>query len=425
LAETNKTTVAPHSQHGHNGSTGLWRHRGFLLLWGGQTISQFGSQITQWALPLTAVLLLKATPGQVGILAAAGSLPILLSLFAGVWIDRVRRRPLLIIADSGRALLLSTIPLAYWFGWLSMTQLYLVALFSGVLTILFDIAYRSFLPSLIAREQLVEGNSKLEAGRTLAGTAGPSLAGLLVQWFNGPAAILGDALSFVVSFLWLAFIRVREPVPNAGQRLDLRREIGEGLHTLVHHPLLRSLILASGIFNLFDSFLFAMYVPYLSRTLGAPPALIGLIMALGSAGGLLGALLAGRIPRAIGLGRTLFGSVLVAGVAELVIAMARGPLPIAALLVIIGEASVQVSASIYAINSLSLRQAIVPDRLQGRVNATARIIAEGGLPLGALLGGIIADHYGLRLSVLVAGCGTLFAFLVVLLSPVRSLSRPR
>ena len=155
---------------------------------------------------------------------------------------------------------------------------------------------------------------------------------------------------------------------------------------MVHHPLLSSLILASGIFNLFDSSLFAMYVPYLSRTLGAPPALIGLIMALESAGGLLGAMLAGRIPRAIGLGRTLLGSVLVAAVAELVIAMARGPLPIGAFLVIMGEASVQVSASIYEINSLSLRQAIVPDRLQGRVNAIARIIAEGGLPLGALLG---------------------------------------
>ena len=144
-------------------------------------------------------------------------------------------------------------------------------------------------------------------------------------------------------------------------------------------------------------------------------------MALGSAGGLFSALLAGRIPRTIGLGRTLLGSALVAGVAELVIAMTRGPLPIAALLVIMGGASVQLSASIYSINSLSLRQAIVPDRLQGRVNATARIIAEGGLPLGALLGDIIADHYGLRLSVLVAGCGTLFAFFVVLLSPVRSL----
>ena len=191
--------------------TRLWYHRGFLLLWSGQTISQLGSQITTWALPLTAIVLLKATASQMGLLVAVRNVSYLLvGLFAGVWVDRVKRRPLLIVTDIGRALLLGSIPIAALLGYLSMTQLYIVTFLTGLLAVLFDVAYQSFLPSLVARDQLVEGNSKLQASVAMAEIAGPGLAGVLVQLLTGPIAILTDTLSFVVSALSLALIRGKE-----------------------------------------------------------------------------------------------------------------------------------------------------------------------------------------------------------------------
>ena len=236
-------------------------------------------------------------------------------------------------------------------------------------------------------------------------------------------AILTDALSFALSALSLVLIRVREAAPNAreGQSPHLWREISEGLQVVLRHPVLRALAGGSGLFNFFDSFLYSVYVLYLTRTLDMPPVFVGIVFALGGAGGLLGALLCGRVTRAVGLGPTLLGGALLAAVAELVIALAGGSLLAALLMVIVGEASVQAGAAFYGINGLSLRQAIVPDRLQGRVNATVRVISLGVVPLGALLGGTIGDRYGLRPTVLIAGVGTLLAFLLVFVSPVRRL----
>jgi len=402
--------------------TSLWYHRGFLLLWGGQTISQLGSQITTWALPLTAIFLLKATAGQMGLLVAVGNVSyLLIGLFAGVWVDRVKRRPVLIATDIGRALLLGSIPITVLLGYLSMTQLYIVTFLTGLLTVLFDVAYQSFLPSLVARNQLVEGNSKLEASVAMAGIAGPGVAGALVQLLTGPIAILSDALSFIVSALSLAFIRVKESPPLIEERRHIWLEIGEGLRAVWHYPLLRTLAIGSGLFNFFDSILLTIYVLYLTKTIGATPLLVGIIIAISSVGGLFGAIFAERVTRILGLGPALLGGVLLASVAEFVIALAQGPFLLAVLMVIVGEGLVQVGAVLYSINGLSLRQAIVPDRLQGRVNATLRIITVGVVPLGALLGGFLGDTYGLRVTVLVAGAGTFLAFLWVLFSPVRKL----
>ena len=399
--------------------TSLWHHHGFLLLWSGQTISELGSQITTWALPLTAVVLLKATASQMGILTAVRSVSYLLvGLFAGVWVDRVKRLPLLILTDIGRAILLGSIPITALLGYLSMTQLYIVTFLTGLLAVLFDVAYQSFLPSLVARDQLVESNSKLEASVAVAGIAGPGLAGALVQLLTGPIAILTDAFSFVISAFSLAFIRVKESPPLIEERRHIRHEIGEGLRAVWHYPILRTLAIGSGLFNFFDSFVFTFYVLYLIKTIGATPLLVGIIIAISSVGGLLGALLTERITRILGLGLTLLAGILLASLGEFAIALAQGPLLLAVLIVIIGEGSLQVGVVLYGINSLSLRQAIVPERLQGRVNATIRIISRGVVPLGALLGGFFGDAYGLRTIVLVAGGGTFLAFLWVLFSPV-------
>jgi len=400
----------------------LWHHRSFLLLWSGQSISQLGSQVTTWALPFTAVVLLKASAGQMGLLVAASYVAYLLvGLFAGVWVDRVKRRPLLIVTDIGRALLLGTIPVTALLGYLSMTQLYVVTFFIGLLSVLFDVAYQSFLPSLVARNQLIEGNSKLEASVAVAGIAGPGLAGVLVQLLTGPIAILTDALSFVVSALSLACIHVEESPPLIENKQHIWVEIGEGLRAVLHYPIIRVLAVGSGLFNFFDSLLLTVYLLYLSKTLGLTPSLIGIIIAISSVGGLIGTLSAAKVTRAVGLGPALLGGVLLASIAECIIASANGPLLLAVLLVIIGEASVQVGATLYGINELSLRQAIVPDSLQGRVSATLRIISVGVVPFGAILGGFLGDRYGLRTTVFIAGVGTLIAFLWVLFSPVRHL----
>lgn len=301
-----------------------------------------------------------------------------------------------------------------------MTQLYIVTFFTGLLAVLFDVAYQSFLPSLVTHDQLIEGNSKLEASVAVAGIAGPGLAGGLVQVLTGPIAILVDALPFLVSALSLACIRVKES-PLIENRQHIWAEIGEGLRAVLHYPIIRTLAIGSGLFNFFDSLLLTVYVLYLTKTLDMTPLLVGVIIAVSSIGGLVGALLATRITRMLGLGRALLVGVLLASIAECIIASAGGPLLLASILVMLGESSVQAGAALYGINTLSLRQAIVPNRLQGRVSATLRIISIGVVPFGAILGGFLGDRYGLRITVFIAGGGTLLAFLWVLFSPVRHL----
>lgn len=401
----------------------LWRHRDFVLLWSGQSVSMLGSQVTVWALPFAAIFALDADPAQVGLLAAAGNLPLLLfGLLAGVLVDRLPRRPLLLLADIGRALLLATIPLAAVMGRLTMAQLYAVAFLAGSLGVVFEVAYRSYLPSLLRRDDLLAGNTRLEGSAQGAETVGPGLAGALVQLATAPFAMLADALSFVVSAVSLALIRARErPATTATKHPALLAELRDGLRAVLRHPLLRALAGASGLFNLFDSMLMALYALYLTRVLSASAALAGLILTLAGVAGLGGVALAGVLPRRFGLGRSMIGAVLVAGASELLIGLARGPLLVASAMVVLGEGFVQLASSVYGINAVTLRQALVPDRLQGRVNATVRVISVGSAPVGALLAAQLGQTYGVRPVVVFAGLGTLFAFLVVLFSPLRAL----
>lgn len=388
---------------------GPWRNTDFLALWAGQTVSLFGSQITLLALPLLAALTLGATPTQMSLLVAAGATPdLLVSLVAGVWVDRLRRRPLLIAADLGRAALLLLIPLATLTGRLHLWLLVAVAFCLGLLTTIFGVAYQAYLPALVPSEHLVAANGRLEASSAVAGVAGPGLAGGLVQAVTAPVALLADATSFLVSALLLGRIRAAEPPPSVA-RQGLWREVGVGLRAVADAPLLRALAGSTATFNFFDSFLMAVYVLYLTRELHFGPTAVGAVFAIGGAGGLLGAVLANWITRRTGVGRALAGAVLAAGVGELGIALAGGPPLVALAIVATAEATVQAGAAIFGINGMSLRQAATPERLLGRVNATMRLLRGGLIPAGALLGGAVAESAGLRPTVLVAGLGTLLA----------------
>lgn len=401
---------------------GLWHHADFMKLWTGQTISQFGSMITREALPFTAVLLLDATPGQMGLLIAAGAAPVLLfGLIAGVWVDRVRRRPLLIAADLLRALLLLSIPAAWFLGLLRIEQLYLVTLLTSGLTLLFDVGYQSYLPALVQRERLVEGNSKLGLSASVAEIAGPAVGGGLVQLISAPLAVLVDALSFLVSALLLGRIRTAEVTPaQSTARPALRHEIAAGLRVIRQQPLLRALASRSALFYLSLNLIGPVYGLYVLDQLGLPPALVGLITAAGGAAGLTGALLAERVPQRVGFGPTLVGALVVVPLATLLIPLADGPLP-AVLTMLLAAQIGDVALAIFSINELSLRQSVTPDHLLGRVNSCMRLIETGVGPVGALLGGALGALIGLRATMVVGAAGMLLAAVWLGLSQVRAL----
>lgn len=406
---------------------GLWRHPDFLKLWSGQTISVFGDQIATLALPLVAVLTLKANAVEMGILGAAERAPFLLvGLFAGVWVDRMRRRPILIGADVGRALLLGSIPAAALLGRLTVHYLYVVAFLVGILTVFFDVAYQSYLPVLVSRERLVEGNSKLEVSNSVATIAGPGLAGALVQLITAPLALLLDAVSFVASVASLLWIGAPEPAPRpadeaAGGRAGIWREIGEGLRVVLGNRLLRAIAGCTGTSNLFGSMTFAVFVLYVTRDLGLSPALLGIVLAAFGPGGLLGALLAGPAARRLGIGPAIVGSIAVIGVAGFLVPLASGPIAVTVPLLALSGFVGGMMNPIYNITQVSLRQQITPDRVQGRMNATMRFIVWGTMPIGALAGGFMGALIGLRPTLFVGAVGALLAVLWVYFSPVRAL----
>lgn len=402
---------------------GLWRHPEFLKLWAGETISLLGSQVTLLALPLTAVLTLHADAAQMGYLTAAETLPFLMvGLFAGVWIDRARRRPIMVAADVGRFALLLGVPLLAVTGHLSMAALYPIAFLVGVLTVFFDVAYMAFLPTLVGREQLVEGNSKLEVSRSGAQIAGPGLAGLLIGLVTAPIAIAADAASFLGSALFLLGIRTPEPAPvHQGARRSVRQDIAEGLRVVLGNPLLRSIAGCTGTSNFFGSASQAIVILYLTRDLGIGPALLGLIYATGNVGYLAGALLSGRVPERIGLGPTIMVSALMFGTTAILVPLAGGPRPLVVAVLITWRVIAGAGNPLYNVNQVSLRQRITPDRLLGRMNASTRFLIWGTMPVGSLLGGWLGTALGLRPTLVVAAVGMTLAVLWVWFSPVRGL----
>jgi MFS family permease len=401
---------------------GLWRHADFLKLWSAETISQLGSQVSLLALPLVAIITLEVSAFEVALLSVVEFAPfILVTLPAGVWVDRLRRRPILVAGDLGRALLLATIPFAWALDVLTIWQLYAVGFGVGICTVFFDVAYQSYLPSLVDRHQLVEGNARLEVSRSGAQIAGPAIAGPLVQILTAPLAVLADALSFAASALFLFRIRTRETLPErpaTGARTPMRRELAEGLRYVLRHRYLRWIAASTATFNFWGNVMWAILLVYAVRVLDLSPSQIGLVFAIGNVGYLAGALATSRISAALGVGPSIvLGSA--TGAAALLVPLApeSDPLPF----LIAWQAILGFGLPLYNVTQVSLRQAITPERLQGRMNSVMRFIVWGVIPLGSLAGGAIASAISLRAAIWIGAVGVSLAFLPVLLSPVRSL----
>ncbi len=414
-------TKAFYNEHMQQNRAGLWKNPDFVKLWLGQTVSFFGSGITGIALPLTAVLMLAATPFQMGILGALdGIAALVIGLLAGVLVDRVRRRPLMIATDLGRAFILGTIPLAALLGVLAIWQLYIVAALAGMLTVIFTVASPAYLPSLIPQDSLIEGNSKLGMSDALAEIGGPATAGPLVQLITAPFAILFDAFSFLFSACCLALISKPEPHPATSElKTGIWSDLIEGLRLVLNNPLLRSLALSAATFNLFGNFIGALYALYVIRQIGAPPIFLGLLIATGGLSALFGALIAERVIQRFGLGKTVGIGLFMYGFTGLLIPLAGGSVAFALIPLFLSQLLGDISVSIYLIAEVSLRQSIVPTNLLGRTNASMQFLSQGVAPLGALLAGILGGIIGLRLTILIGVLGVMLAGAILLFSPVR------
>ena len=402
----------------------LGRRPDFLKLWVGQTVSEFGSRITRDGLPIFVVSVLAASPEQVGLLTAAASLPILLlSLSAGVWVDRHRRRPLLIAADLGRAAVLLLIPLAMLTGTLSFALALLVTMSANALGLFFNISYQAMLPWLVEQESLIEANSKLATTDALAEVGGPALAGLLIQAVGAPLAIAVDAASFVFSALTLLAIRKPEPRPQPHPTPNMRRELREGLTVVTHHSLLRVLAAGIALRAFFGSMIGALYAFYTLNELGLTPVTLGVVIASGGIGSLLGALLAPRMTRRFGPEQALAGSLLLSAGASFLLPLANVVPGTAVATLIAGQIIGDAGMTIFVIGETSLRQFIVPNALLGRANALVGFLAEGVAPLGALMGGFIAGSFGARMGLMVAVIGVLCSAIWVSVALIRQSTR--
>ncbi|RJL30907.1 MFS transporter [Bailinhaonella thermotolerans] len=394
--------------------------RDFGSLWAAQSISQVGSQITTVALPLAAVALFDVGPAQMGLLNAAVYLPaLLLTLLAGVWIDRSRRRPLLIGADLGRAVAIGLIPATALAGLLGVEGLYLLVLVSGALTVLFDTAYHAYVPTLVPGGGLVRANSRLQFSVSLAQMAGPGLGGLLIQGVGAPVVLAVAAASFLLSALFLARVRHRERRPERAAGRRIRQEIAEGLRATFGNRHVRPVVLEAATFNFFFQFIASLYILYAVHDLGLSAGVIGAVATAGAAGAMLGALVTERLVRRMGFGPALITTMVIASTPLVAIPLATGP---ASPFVLAGAYFTQgIGLAVSASQAVTLRQVAVPPAVVGRANAAYRTLSFGVLPLGALTGGLLGDLIGLRAALVVGGVGLALAPAWVLLSPVRHL----
>jgi MFS family permease len=398
--------------------SGLWHHQNFRRLWIGDTISQFGSMVTGLALPLLAILVLRASTFEVGLLEAFGTLAFLLvGLPAGALVDRMRRRWVLVANDVIRAVTLGSVPLAAAFGVLRIGQLYVVALVTGVSTVFFDVAWQSYLPEVIDRQDLVEGNARLTASQSVAQVAGPPVGGLLIQVFTAPYAVLVDALSFLWSAGWVATIHAPTARPPRVANRSLRREMAEGIRFVFGNPMLRAISTATSIANFFSSLVGAVFLILLARDLHLSAGLIGLFSSFAAVGGLIGSLVAGRVTQRFGQGPTIWLSLLVSAPVALVYPFAHRNWTLA--FVAVAQFAFWFGAVVYNITQVSFRQGLCPPALLGRMNATIRFLVWGTMPLGAIAGGLLGSWLGVRQTLFVGAVGGVASFLPVFLSPMR------
>jgi MFS family permease len=403
----------------------LWRNADFMRLWVGQTISEAGTQVSALAVPTVAILLLHASPFQVGLLTALEFLPFpVLGLVAGVYADRLKRRPLMIGSDLGRMVALLTIPVAFSFGVLTIEQLYVVGLVVGVFNVFFGISYQSYLPALIDRADLVEGNSKIEVSRSTAQLAGPAIAGFAIQAIGAAEAILIDAASYLVSAVSIWLIKKPEPQPSpatASGRVGFWHEMWEGIQIVIHNPTLWKIAGCTATANLGSNMAFAVELIFMYRYLHLAPSLVGLVFAVGAVGGLLGAVATSAVVKRLGVGVTLLVSILGGSLlmATPLAAQTNAPVFLCALFFfefLIGAP--------YNITQVSLRQAITPDRVQGRMNATMRTIVWGTIPIGSVVGGILGTVIGVVPTIVLGGFIALLAAGWILAGPIRIRVQP-
>ena len=388
--------------------TGLWRNPDFLRLWGSLTITHFGGQVTFLALPLTAALLLNATPFEVGVLTALEVLPFpLFGLFAGVLVDRLPKLPVIIWADLGRALALAAVPVCAWTGVLSMSVLYVAGFLVGLGAVIGWPAYQVFMTERVGRGNLTEANAKIGISDSAAQLMGPGIAGALIHWLTAPIAVLLDALSFAAS-AWM--LRGIPPAPTDAPKLSgqsLWREIGEGLSAVWRNPTLRALAWSLGFWQVLRHAYVAVVILFAARSLGFSAGHVGILFMLAGVGSLCAAGAVAPLNARYGFGPTMLVAMGGTGVAWLVLGSAPGIPVVASIFFGLGLFLLDFSAMTFFINYLTLRQTVTPDRLLGRVTATMMCLTTVSAPFGGLAGGWIAEHWGLRTTILLAGAGAL------------------
>ena len=423
----------------------LWQNRNFLKLWTSETISQFGSQFTGLALPFTAVIILHSTPLEQGILQFAGSVPwLLFGLFVGVWVDRHHKKRIMVSSNVLRGSLLALIPISAFLGvitQLGLPFLYLIAFLVGLLQVFFDVTYQSYLPSIVRRDQLVEGNRNLQSSASTAQMVGPATAGFVIRIITAPIAIAIDASSFFASAFTLGRIDHEEVIEDKTAKPSVGADIREGLHVVLNDSRLRMIAGSTGSSNFFSTALGTLFPLFLIEqspaglgvSIDLATATAGIIFSVASVGALVGVAISAQAARKVGVGPAIIGSMLIGGLGGVpyylsgslmafpLFTLAGLNVNWSMLSIMAGQFISFIGVVVYNVNQVSLRQAIVPLKLQGRMNATMRFLVWGTIPLGALAGGLLGTFLGLRVAVGIAVLGGSLSFLWVLFSPVRSL----
>jgi MFS family permease len=397
----------------------LLRERNFRNFWLGESISLFGDQITLIAVPLAAVLVLDADAADMGYLTAAGLTPhLLLSLPAGVWLDRVaRRRRIMITADLARALLVTSVPVAYALDMLTMAQLYGIAFAAGCLAVFFDLSYSTVFVSITAREHYVEGNALVNGSRSFSFVAGPSLGGLLVQLFSAPFALIADAVSFLASALFLWRIRAPEP-PLEPEEGGMRAQVASGMRFIAHSPLFRPGLAGVATLNFFNFAFGALFILFATRELGVEPGTLGAVLGAGAVGGILGAVIAGRVGRRLGLGPAFVLGCFLFPAPLVLVPLAGGPEPVVLGMLFAAEFLSGLGVMILDINVGAIILAATPHRLRSRATGAFRFVNYGIRPLGALFGGALGSAIGLRPTLFITSVAALAGLLWLIPSPI-------
>jgi MFS family permease len=400
----------------------LLREADFRNLWLGQSISLLGDQITYIALPLAAVLELDAGPAEMGYLGAAALTPhLLLSLPAGVWLDRVaRRKRILVACDLARAALLATVPIAFGFDALTLGQLYAVAFLTGCFAVFFDLSYPTVFVSVTPREQYLEGNSLIHGSRSFSYVAGPSVGGLLVQAFSAPFAILADAVSYLLSALFLGRVRAPE-APVEEVEGGIRTRVAEGFRFIGRNEIFRPALSATATLNFFNYAFNALFVLYATRTLGVAAGTLGLILGVGAVGGILGATIAGRVARVFGVGKAFLLGCILFPAPLVLVPLAGGPRWLIVAMLFASEFFAGLGVMILDISGGSIMYALTPDRLRSRAQGAFNFVNWGIRPIGSLVGGALGAWIGVRPTLWVATIGAIAGALWLLPSPVPAL----